>query len=378
MRENLSAKFHQVWKKVDLLGLLDQHGIEYVTRGPNVARGNINVKCPFCRDDPSYHMGIRLEDGAWGCWRQKKHRGRSPHWLLSKLLGMSYTQLRLVIGDVRTKSLTEFEKTIMRLGEIEAPTNDRVSGGRPRKPRLFIPNSFRAITGTGLDTRYLRYLSKRGFHGEYGVAVAKEFRLSWAVNGPWRNRLVIPIYYRRRLVTWTGRALSDDNPRRYLALSHRLELSELPDKPQALVSMHDIIYPFDFCYYANHHPNKSRQDVKTRRRVTLFIVEGPMDSLKLAFFGLRYGLGSVCTFSTNMSSAQVDLIISLARLYKQTVVLLDRGAEAQALQITRDLASIRPKVRFMGKDFDDPGDMTPHAVKHLALDMLKESRRENR
>ena len=38
---------------IKIIEILDKYNITYITEGSNVKEGNINIKCPFCYDDPS-------------------------------------------------------------------------------------------------------------------------------------------------------------------------------------------------------------------------------------------------------------------------------------------------------------------------------------
>ncbi len=52
----------------DIIRFLNDYSIEYITSGKNVGRNSVNVKCPKC-GDPSFHLGIHLENGIFNCWR---------------------------------------------------------------------------------------------------------------------------------------------------------------------------------------------------------------------------------------------------------------------------------------------------------------------
>ena len=95
--------------------MLTRYNIEFVESGPNVAKGNVNVQCPWCGvEDHSYHLGINLAKGMWGCWRNKQHRGRALYKLLSKLTGLSYQEARRVTGEggARAVQLGEMERAV--------------------------------------------------------------------------------------------------------------------------------------------------------------------------------------------------------------------------------------------------------------------------
>jgi hypothetical protein len=67
-------------RPLDWRQLLTDNRVPFIERGPNVKRGEINIRCPFCGSaDPSYHMGLNLDSGWWSCWRNKdQHSGKSP------------------------------------------------------------------------------------------------------------------------------------------------------------------------------------------------------------------------------------------------------------------------------------------------------------
>src|SRR5512145_3520388 len=58
-------------------------------RGPNTPHGAVTIHCPLCGDaDPSDHM-VLWPGGGWRCWRDHKHGGKHPAFLVRLLLGCS-------------------------------------------------------------------------------------------------------------------------------------------------------------------------------------------------------------------------------------------------------------------------------------------------
>ena len=86
-------------RKVNIQKLFDTHGVPYVSQGKNVKKGHINVACPFCGDDPSFHLGINTDTLAWSCWRNSSHRGNYPHKLVKKLLNWSWPRVQEMFGQ---------------------------------------------------------------------------------------------------------------------------------------------------------------------------------------------------------------------------------------------------------------------------------------
>src|SRR5690554_4770393 len=86
---------------MDWVAFLTQYNVDFITEGPNLAHGNVGVRCPFCGDDPSYHMGISLDGHGWNCWRNGQHRGRSPIRLIQALTGVSREKALAIAGHSR-------------------------------------------------------------------------------------------------------------------------------------------------------------------------------------------------------------------------------------------------------------------------------------
>jgi len=100
----------------DFKAFCDAKNIPYVTSGKNVSIGNFNIQCPFCgHADPSEHMGIEVATGYWGCWRESKHRGKSPQRLIMRLLHIGFDQANEIVDGQWTAGgdLDDMEKKLM-------------------------------------------------------------------------------------------------------------------------------------------------------------------------------------------------------------------------------------------------------------------------
>ena len=53
----------------NIVDILKEHNIPFKEKGKNVSKRDVNIKCPFCVNDPSYHCGINKEHGYFYCWR---------------------------------------------------------------------------------------------------------------------------------------------------------------------------------------------------------------------------------------------------------------------------------------------------------------------
>ncbi|MGH7868954.1 MAG: hypothetical protein ACREP9_15290 [Candidatus Dormibacteraceae bacterium] len=191
--------------------------IPFVTAGPNTAKGNISIHCPWCgHADPSEHLGLSLTPFTpyYNCWRNQNHRGRNPAFLVAILLQCSVERATAIV-EAQEANPDAFEQTLSKLRE---PAPSQKAAERERS-ELGMPKDFRAFHWDGgLERNFIRYLLGRGFDGAAVRAMCRRYRLKWAVTGDYRMRVIIPVYVKDRLVTWTARAISDTASLRYRSL----------------------------------------------------------------------------------------------------------------------------------------------------------------
>lgn len=310
--------------------LLDERRIEYVTRGPNVKRGEINIKCPFCGTaDPSHHMGLNLDNGWWSCWRRRDiHSGKGPIKLICQLLRVSVREAREIAGLGEDYVDPDgFEaiaaKVLGRNKPQEAPASEERT--------LQYPDSIRPLTEAIRTRRHWNYLFNRGFdkrqRGTEEVdLLVEQYGLMAGVAGDWADRVIIPFYMGGKLVTWTGRAIGP-SARRY----RDLELSPNPYKKDAPWS---VLGPKETLYNADA--------IKAGGRV-LVLQEGPFDVLKVDFYAKRYGVRSVGLATNSMSEAQVYLLKEAEQTFEQILVMMDTKTELGVVDSYR----MRQKLAFI-------------------------------
>ena len=330
----------------DFRAFLERNGIEYVESGPNVKRGNINIHCVFCGSaDPSHHMGIQLGTNKWACWRNQYHRGVNPAPLVAKLLGISRLEARLLVQDESHSDPSDFDMFVQKLHgtpEKEQPA--------PPKPLSF-PAEFRPVSR---KTRYGRifwkYLEGRGFSDQQIQFLKREFKIRYCLSGPWRWRLIVPVYLDGRLVNWTGRSIRQDAQLRYLSLSH--EESKGPSMPKARGSIKSAVLNFD-----------NLVECGGRR---LYLTEGPFDAMRLDAELHIFQMRATCLFSTSMSTEQRFLLGELAGVFDEVVVLMDPAMEHIAMRLSSELASMGAEYELTPQGIEDPGAMTAEQINELA------------
>lgn len=315
------------------IDFLEDNQIHYVTRGPNTKRNECSVRCPWCgEDDPSTHLGISLNTENWGCLRNTTHRGKAPSYLIAALLGCSSTQAKLIASQYSRPDPSTLGDALAALtgtGEALKP----VAGHTEAMPDL------RPIKPTGSTAKFWRYLEReRGFYDIQGLL--DQYKIKACLTGRFKDRVIIPFFRGGEMVAWTGRAIIDPvNAPRYLSSS---EVKNVVFNQDALIGG-DL----------------------------LFIVEGPMDALKLDFYGQHHGARATCILGIGMSMDQIGILNSIIRHYKKTVVLLDAGALESAFSVMDWLHGQNVTLGQLPDGVKDPGSMAPDEITRFVNEVLK-------
>lgn len=348
-------------REQELLRLLEQYRVHYVTTGKNVARGHINVKCPWCGDeDPSEHMGIQLSTMHWGCWRDSEHRGKALHRLIAKLLRIPNAKAKeLVYGTKNVAEATDLDAIAS--GEMFA-TKDSEEPSKcivckfPEEARVLSPHS-------RSGERFHDYL-RTNYKVETPQDFAVEFGLRYAVSGRYRNRIIIPSEVNGKLVGWTARSIYRDAELRYMESS--------PEFDQVSSRFKDHLFNYDY----------ARSAIKGRSMV-MVVTEGPMDALKLSYYGYGEGVVGVCGNGVALTDSQMVQLFGLInedraakRRIKSVVFIYDAGYYMQAQRMSemaRAVVGISPGVTWMDMrsiaNSDDFGEMTRREIRAVCREI---------
>ena len=333
---------------------LRQHRIDYVTSGPNNARGNLNLKCPWCGEaDPSEHLGVNIKFGYWGCLRNSAHRGKSPVRLVQKLINCSEAEARrLVGGDAVAPSRDDFAASFAAL--------QKQSGVAPileQRPLQF-PKEFKPLlNGSPLAQPFISYLEERGYRTKQIEWLADEYKLHYAIKGPFAYRIIIPIHDRYgELLSWTARTIRQDESTRYKTLRVTPDERDL-DAPIACLAANNTILGLPVLWSADNPK-------------ALLLVEGPFDALKVTAFGQTLGVYAASLFGLNVYPAQVAEVQELASRFEACYLLIDEDAELQRLRLLQALGPVGVKALKIPPNSDDPGAMSGAQVVDLALSLL--------
>lgn len=341
--------------RFDWIQFLEAHRIPYVTRGHNVTRGNVAIRCPYCGGaDPSEHLGLKLDPAQpyWNCWRNAAHRGRNPRRLVQKLLGCNWARAQEIVERQQRALVDAFDEVAARL---KAPTPEPEATLRESEPWR---KEFRPLPGAGpYAAQFMRYLmEERGFGGD-AAAVAERYRLHYCLTGEYAWRLILPFYdAEQRLIGWTGRAVRPGAALRYRT-TRGLSKAALYGESWAA------------------HPSTDAR--------LLLITEGPIDAMKLQFYGRPLGCAAVATLGTATTVEQLTRLVQIAGAYLGgAVVVFDADAALPALQLAETLGTFSPRpVRIGLKALaaagagqrKDPGALTAAESRALCQELLEGS-----
>lgn len=168
---------------LNLRALFSKYRIAYVEKGPNCAKGNINIQCCLCGSaDRSHHLAIREETGQWYCFRNPRHHGHNLAFILKKLGIPAKEYAHLVFEE-----------------EAPAVYDDKHDY-----------TAFKYFQPAQESEEVISYLESRMFSDP--IRVCEQFNLKYAPEGPWAGRLIIPL-----TIGWTGRAMRPHQEIRYKA-----------------------------------------------------------------------------------------------------------------------------------------------------------------
>lgn len=342
----------------DWVKFLDENRVPYITRGANVSRGEVNIRCPFCGSaDPSQHMGLNLENGWWSCWRNRAaHSGKSPLRLIMRLLGVSYHEAREIAGlgedYVDPEGFDAMAARILRRVKQDGPA--------PVAERRFLDfeRSFQPITDKIRTRRHWNYLYNRGFNGwvrgiEDVDRLVDLYGLKAGVSGFWIDRIIIPYYEDGELITWTGRAIGPASVR-YRDLETKQSI--IPPK-EALFNGDCIIDP--------KNPDGS----------VLIVQEGPFDALKVDFYGRDLGVRSVAASTNSISEEQAYLLKEAEGRFDRILIAMDAKTDfglVDSMKVRQNLGFIKCGITQIPGGVGDGGALTQAQVRTWARTLRKQ------
>jgi hypothetical protein len=313
---------------MNALKLYQDHHIPYASPGQRHYReGWLNTTCPFCSgSNPGNHLGYCLDPksqfyGAYVCFRCG---GKGTVRTVAKLLGTTDPQASIIVAQYGG------------VGPVVVPQR------LPREERPAVirsislpPNTMELSKCQGA----LRYLKARRFDPEelserWGVRATTNGAVvetgKWPIK--YSFRLIIPIVYEGKVVSYQGRDWTNIQQPKYLTCAKSVE------------SVHhkDILYGLDLA----------------RGMEEVILVEGVTDVW-------RIGPGAVACFGIKYRAPQM---LELVKRFKRVTVFFDPEPQAkeQARKIRNELQMRGVEVRMAHPPKGrDPADLTEDEVKEL-------------
>ena len=297
---------------MDLITFYRDHGISFLTEGHKHCRpGWVNVPCPFCSGNPGYHLGYEIAANYYYCWRCGWHPLVET---IGKLLNISN------------------EESFRLLQPYKHLIPDHVFKDPPKKEVFKLPSN-----AEPLSVQSRNYLERRGFNPDQLINewdIMSTGPISQLDGISYNHRILMPIYWEGKRVTFQTRDITNKHPMKYLACP----------KHREIIHHKHLIYG---------KPEGWRS--------TGICVEGITDVWKV-------GVRSFCTFGIEFTNQQVRLI---AKTFDRIIIAFDPDPQAriQAIKLMNELEfrEVETFVLFIDKD---PGSMNQEEVEDSILKWL--------
>lgn len=328
---------------MDWPNFLTANHITFVERGRNVSRGNIAIKCPFCPDDPSEHCNISLTGRGFFCLRNRAHSGGEAR-LVQAIMRCSYEQALAIVQGGKVLPDDWFERVMA----LANPTTELAVVPPIKLPKEFVPIYPERIT----HRPFWNYLKlKRRYTDKQIDRMWKLWDICIATKGPFHGRVIFPVYFEERLVTWTGRTISPNVELRYKTLSDDPDKAAESKLPCALGPISNYLLYWD-------HIIDCDAD-------TIILCEGPFDALRIMHLGWTSGIVATCFFTAQPGPNQVDLLHELLPNYRHRYLLLDEGTVGTSMRVADSLASLGVERLELPMGIKDPDLLSVEALHRL-------------
>jgi hypothetical protein len=328
----------------------NSYRVPFLERGPNTSRDNVVVHCPFCGlRDEGMHMSVNLSGKGWRCFRDHSHRGKNPARLVAALSSLPIDRANALVGNA-VFIPDDFMGRVKSMLEPDVPVQDRAHS-------LVLPEDFRAFGAHVPSARpYERYLRDRGFAPAQIDRFTDRYDMRYCTRGPFRNRIIFPVWFEQHLVSWTGRSIDPNSALRYRALSRDPERArEEGFEPSQGAISHYILW-YDRLREADAD--------------TLVLNEGPFDALKVNVLGRRHGVAATCFFTSAPTQQQLGILQDLMSRFRRKVVMLDsKGTLATGIQITDALSMFGVESYILPQSLKDPGEFDASSFAKFLLAM---------
>lgn len=230
----------------------------------------VNVNCPYCdTKSTSFNLGFNPAGNYYHCWKSKHNY--PIRQVLSTLLNVSESSIDNILIDYQGAGETLSEKKTSNIKYLELPTNTFTKAER-------------------------KYLKSRDFDPKY--LYKKYHVVGGGIDGDWKFRIIIPVYYQGQLLSWTGRSILSKEKLKQLEIPRYKNLSI----EKSVKNIKELFFNIDNC-----------------KSDTVVLTEG-------AFDVLRFDGNAICSMGTELTESQINL---LASRFRKIFILFDNEPEAQ-------------------------------------------------
>ncbi len=286
---------------VDIRNVLDDLNIEYNEAGKNIGNEWLGIEiCPFCQSTNN-HLGININSPVFSCFACGE-KGNTLKYLVKEL--NSYPK---AIQILEKHLPLEFKKQNKKIKNnninVKLPTSNK-------NPSIYQKN----------------YLINRDFNPD--ELIEKYDLYFCGPTGKWANRIIVPIFKNRMLITFTSIDIHKGSKMRYKHLSE--EKSIIPIKKH-LFGLEN-------------------------QRDSVIVVEGIFDKF-------RIGTNCVCSFGTQQTQDQTAILSE----FKRVIIAFD-GDKAGNIAMNRlgaNLATLSEVIQVTLPTGKDPDMLSNKEVKEI-------------
>ena len=224
----------------------------------------VNVNCPFCdTKNNSFNLGFNPVGNYYHCW--KSQHSYSLQEVLSILLNIPVNEVDSVLEDYQGVGEVIPERKKSRIKYLELPTQTFTKAER-------------------------KYLKSRGFSPKY---LYQKYKIvGGGISGDWKFRIIVPVYYNGKLMSWTGRSILSKEKLKELDIPRYKNLSI----EKSVKNIKELFFNLDNC-----------------RGKEVVLTEG-------AFDVMRFDGNAICSMGTELTESQVKL---LSERFEKIFILFD-------------------------------------------------------
>lgn len=230
----------------------------------------INIDCPYCdKEKGHYNLGLNCAGNYYHCWKSIHSYPLTK--VLSDVLSISQSEVKEILKDYEGGATIVKKEKLSNIEYLELPTNTFTKAER-------------------------KYLKSRDFDPKY---LYKKYHIvGGGIDGDWKFRIIIPVYYQGQLLSWTGRSILSKEKLKQLDIPRYKNLSI----EKSVKNIKELFFNIDNC-----------------KSDTVVLTEG-------AFDVLRFDGNAICSMGTELTESQINL---LANRFRKIFILFDNEPEAQ-------------------------------------------------